>query len=140
MREMVSGANIDLAAPGDGAHAVVVSLRWSSPAGDGDADVSVLLLGADGKVRSDADFFFYNNPTAADGSVQLLGKIPAEEGDEDRITLDLAAIPGDVDRIAVTASRYEGAASGSRLHWRTWPTPRAAGTCSTAGSTSATAA
>ncbi|MFF4742466.1 TerD family protein [Streptomyces sp. NPDC001268] len=109
MREMVSGANIDLADPGDGAHAVVVSLRWSSPAGDGDADVSVLLLGADGKVRSDADFFFYNNPTAADGSVQLLGKIPAEEGDEDRITLDLAAIPGDVDRIVVTASRYEGA-------------------------------
>ncbi len=65
----------------------MVSLGWSSPTGEGDADVSVLLLTADGKVRSDADFYFYNNPVAADGSVQLLGKTPTADGNEDRISL-----------------------------------------------------
>ena len=45
----------------------MMSLSWGSPTGEGDADVSVLLLTADGKVRSDGDFYFYNNPVAADG-------------------------------------------------------------------------
>lgn len=76
MREMTKGTNVGLAALSDDAGAVVAGLGWSSATGDGDADVSVLLLGPDGKVRSDADFYFYNNPAAGDGSVQLLGKTP----------------------------------------------------------------
>ncbi|XUL94218.1 TerD family protein [Streptomyces galilaeus] len=80
-----------------------------SPTGEGDADVSVLLLTGDGKVRSDGDFYFYNNPVAADGSVQLLGKAPTADGSEDRITFDLTAIPAGVEQIVVAASRYESA-------------------------------
>ncbi|MGW1267800.1 TerD family protein [Streptomyces sp. NPDC002491] len=106
---MVKGANVGLAALSENTDAVVVSLGWASPTGEGDADVSVLLLNADGKVRSDADFYFYNHPVAPDGSVQLLGKAPAGEGSEDRIGFDLTAIPADVERIVVAASRYEGA-------------------------------
>ncbi|WP_260475923.1 TerD family protein, partial [Streptomyces sp. WAC 06725] len=90
----------------------MVSLGWSSPTGEGDADVSVLLLTADGKVRSDADFYFYNNPVAADGSVQLLGKTPTSDGNEDRITFDLTAIPADVEQVVVAASRYNGGRFG----------------------------
>lgn len=112
MREMTKGANVGLAELSDEAGAVVASLSWSSSAGDGDADVSVLLLDADGKVRSDADFFFYNHPAAADGSVQLLGKTPTASGSEDRISLDLTAVPDDVDRLVVAASRYGGAHFG----------------------------
>ncbi|MGW2654310.1 TerD family protein [Streptomyces sp. NPDC001478] len=112
MRELTKGANVGLAELSDDAGAVVASLSWSSSAGDGDADVSVLLLDADGKVRSDADFFFYNNPAAADGSVQLLGKTPTASGSEDRISLDLTAVPDDVDRLVVAASRYGGAHFG----------------------------
>jgi hypothetical protein len=41
--------------------------------------------------------------------VQLLGKAPTADGNEDRITFDLTAIPADVERIVVAASRYEGA-------------------------------
>lgn len=66
-----------------------------------------------GKVRSDADFYFYNNPVAADGSVQLLGKEPTGDGSEDRISFDLTAVPADVERIVVAASRYEGARFGA---------------------------
>ncbi|WP_405605566.1 TerD family protein [Streptomyces sp. NBC_01410] len=112
MREMAKGSNVGLAALSDDTGSVVVSLRWSSAAGDGDADVSVLLLDGNGKVRSDADFFFYNNPAAADGSVQLLGKTPTDSGSEDRISLDLTAVPDDVHRIVVAASQYGGSCFG----------------------------
>ncbi|EFD68260.1 conserved hypothetical protein [Streptomyces lividans TK24] len=96
----------------DSVGSVIVSLGWASPTGEGDADVSVLLLGGQGKVRSDADFYFYNNAVAADGSVQLLGKAPTGEGSEDRIVFDLTAIPPDVERAVVAASRYGGARFG----------------------------
>ncbi|MFI1851329.1 TerD family protein [Streptomyces sp. NPDC020480] len=112
MREMVKGSNVSLAALSENVGSVIVSLSWGSPTGEGDADVSVLLLDANGKVRSDADFCFYNHPVAADGSVQLLGKTPTADGSEDRITFDLTAVPSEVDRIVVAASRYESARFG----------------------------
>ncbi|MFG6295839.1 TerD family protein, partial [Streptomyces rochei] len=82
------------------------------PTGEGDADVSVLLLDANGKVRSDGDFYFYNHPVADDGSVQLLGKTPTADGSEDRISFDLTAVPSGIDRIVVAASRYGEARFG----------------------------
>ncbi|SDT82185.1 Stress response protein SCP2 [Streptomyces sp. TLI_053] len=112
---MVKGANVGLAAlsEGDGSvDAVTVILGWSSPSGDGDADVSVLLLTDEGKVRDNADFFFYNNPTAADGSVQLLGQSPTEVGTEDRIQLDLTAVPDGIERLVIAASRHQRAPFG----------------------------
>ncbi|NED11575.1 TerD family protein [Streptomyces sp. SID9124] len=109
---MTKGANVGLADLSEDAGSVIASLSWSSTAGDGDADVSVLLLDGNGKVRSDADFFYYNNPSATDGSVQLLGKTPTDGGSEDRISLDLTAVPEDVERLVVAASRYGGSRFG----------------------------
>ncbi|MFJ3663323.1 TerD family protein [Streptomyces sp. NPDC090119] len=112
MQELAKGANVTLAALSESVDSVVVALDWASPTGEGDADVSVLLLNSDGKVRSDADFYFYNNPVAPDGSVQLLGKTPTGDGSQDRIGFDLTALPDEVARIVVAASRYEGAHFG----------------------------
>ncbi|MEC4019456.1 TerD family protein [Streptomyces sp. H27-D2] len=112
MHTLVKGANVALAALSENSDSVVISLGWSSPGGDGDADVSVLLLDKSQKVRSNADFFFYNNPAAADGSVQLLGQSPSESGSEDRIQCDLTAIPADVERIVIAASRHQRAEFG----------------------------
>ena len=109
---MVKGANVALGDLSDDVGSVIVSLGWATPTGEGDADVSVLLLDANGKVRSDSDFYFYNHPVASDGSVQLLGKTPTAEGSEDRISFDLTAVPGDVERIVVAASRYDGGGFG----------------------------
>ncbi|MFC4331323.1 TerD family protein [Streptomyces andamanensis] len=109
---MIKGANVSLAALSEDTGSVLVGLGWGSPTGEGDADVSVLLLDANGKVRSDADFYFYNNPVAADGSVQLLGKTPTADGSEDRISFDLSAVPAGVDRVVVAASRYGRARFG----------------------------
>jgi Uncharacterized proteins involved in stress response, homologs of TerZ and putative cAMP-binding protein CABP1 len=57
------------------------------------ADVSALLLGADGKVRSDHDLVFYNHPTQDGVSVEG----PA-------VTADLPHLPADVHRVVVLAS------------------------------------
>lgn len=112
MQEITKGANVSLTALSEDAGAVVVSLSWTSSSGAGDADVSVLLLDGNDKIRSENDFYFYNNPAAADGSVQLLGKTPTDNGDEDRISVDLTAVPEEVARIVVAASRYGGARFG----------------------------
>ncbi|MEU9914937.1 TerD family protein [Streptomyces sp. NPDC051001] len=109
---MTKGSNTALSALSENTGSVIVSLGWSSTGGDGDADVSVLLLGPDGKVRSDADFYFYNNPVSADGSVHLLDKTPTEDGNEDRISFDLTVVAPEVDRVVVAASRYGGAHFG----------------------------
>ncbi|MER6254124.1 TerD family protein [Streptomyces sp. NPDC001584] len=112
MQEISKGANVSLTALSEDAGAVVVSLGWTSATGAGDADVSVLLLDENGKIRSENDFYFYNHPAAVDGSVQLLGKTPTSNGDEDRISVDLTAVPEDVARIVVAASQYGGARFG----------------------------
>ncbi|MGW8982131.1 TerD family protein [Streptomyces parvus] len=109
---MVKGANVGLATLSEDVGSVVVSLGWSSTTGEGDADVSVLLLDGDGKVRSDVDFCFYNNPVAGNGSVQLLGKTPTADGSEDRISFDLDAVPQEIEKVVVAASRYEGSRFG----------------------------
>ncbi|MFI2644788.1 TerD family protein [Streptomyces sp. NPDC018610] len=109
---MIKGSNVSLGALSENVGSVLVSLGWGSPTGEGDADVSVLLLDVNGKVRSDADFYFYNNPVAADGSVQLLGKTPTADGNEDRISFDLTAVPPEVERVVVAASRYGEARFG----------------------------
>jgi stress response protein SCP2 len=59
-------------------------------------DVSGLLLGEQGKVRSDDDFVFYNQPTAPG--------VRHSSGAADTITVDTGAVPADVHKIVVTAS------------------------------------
>ena len=115
MQEMVKGTNVSLAALSEDTGSVILSLSWSSPTGDADADVSVIRLAATGKVRSDADFFFYNNPADADGSVQLLGRAPSVNGDKDRISVDLEATPTDVEdvRLMVFGDAAERALQGA---------------------------
>ncbi|MEV5875072.1 TerD family protein [Streptomyces sp. NPDC052101] len=62
-------------------------------------DVSGLLLTADGKVRSDEDFIFYNQP-AGPGVAYASGG----GAKPDAITVDTAAVPPDIEKIVVTAS------------------------------------
>ncbi|MFK0169891.1 TerD family protein [Streptomyces sp. NPDC090306] len=62
-------------------------------------DVSGLLLTADGKVRSDDDFIFYNQP-AGPGVTYTSGGGTAP----DAITVDTSAVPPGIEKIVVTAS------------------------------------
>ncbi|MFG2589117.1 TerD family protein [Streptomyces sp. NPDC048438] len=112
MQKMVKGANVGLAALGEDVASVVMSLGWSSAAGEGEVDVSVLLLDGNGKVRGDGGLCSLGNPVVGNGSVRLLGKTPTADGSVDRIGFDLDAVPADVEQIVVAASRYGGSRFG----------------------------
>ncbi|GGX79324.1 transport-associated protein [Streptomyces minutiscleroticus] len=62
-------------------------------------DVSGLLLTADGKVRSDDDFIFYNQPSGPGVTYRSGGGAAP-----DAITVDTAAVPPGIEKIVVTAS------------------------------------
>ncbi|WP_405494269.1 TerD family protein [Streptomyces sp. NBC_00096] len=62
-------------------------------------DVSGLLLAADGKVRSDADFIFFNQPAGPGVSYQSGGGTAP-----DSITVDTGSVPAGIERIVITAS------------------------------------
>ncbi|MGW3116103.1 TerD family protein [Streptomyces sp. NPDC001107] len=62
-------------------------------------DVSGLLLTADGKVRSDDDFIFYNQPVGPGVTYRSGGGTAP-----DAITVDTAAVPPGIEKIVVTAS------------------------------------
>ena len=98
------GGNVNLSKEAPSLKKLVIGLGWDPRATDGaafDIDGSVFLLKADGKVRSDADFIFYNNLKSTDGSVVHLGDNTsgAGEGDDEKITIDLAAVPADIEKI-----------------------------------------
>ncbi|TQM25434.1 stress response protein SCP2 [Nocardia bhagyanarayanae] len=69
-----------------------------------EVDASALLLGADRRVGSDADFIFYNQPESTDGSVRFLGTSATEEGAQARIAIDLSAVPDSVHTVALAGS------------------------------------
>ncbi|GAB3855625.1 TerD family protein [Dactylosporangium cerinum] len=62
-------------------------------------DLSALLLAETGRVRSDGDFVFYNQP-AAPGLTWLTGGA----GGAQRVEIDLSAIPADVARVIAVIS------------------------------------
>ncbi|WP_454356742.1 TerD family protein [Streptomyces calvus] len=62
-------------------------------------DVSGLLLTADGKVRSDDDFIFYNQPSGPGVTYRSGGGTTP-----DAITVDTTALPPGIEKIVVTAS------------------------------------
>uniref|UniRef100_UPI000A45E6C8 TerD family protein n=1 Tax=Streptomyces atriruber TaxID=545121 RepID=UPI000A45E6C8 len=62
-------------------------------------DVSGLLLTADGKVRSDDDFIFFNQPSGPGVTYQSGGGTTP-----DKVTVDTAAVPPGIEKIVVTAS------------------------------------
>ncbi|NMM92574.1 hypothetical protein B2J88_51555 [Rhodococcus sp. SRB_17] len=69
-----------------------------------DADLSALLLAADGKVRGDFDFVFYNQTESRDDSTHHGGKRLAGTSIEDRITVDLHRLDQEIERIAIVLS------------------------------------
>ncbi|ODU05587.1 MAG: hypothetical protein ABS81_07050 [Pseudonocardia sp. SCN 72-86] len=76
-----------------------------------EADLTLLLLGSDEKVRSDADFVFYNQPAAARGAVRLVGRHRDGGRTVDRAAVFLAAVPDEVRRVAVSISTAVGGGS-----------------------------
>ncbi|MEW1600704.1 TerD family protein [Streptomyces sp. NPDC093808] len=90
------------------ATALRVDVGWSSGPGVPDADASALLL-AGGKVCSDGDFVFYNQPAHASGAVRHEGKRQAGGRVTDTLLVDLARVEPGVESVVLAASSDGGA-------------------------------
>ncbi|MFB7874220.1 TerD family protein [Nocardia sp. NPDC056064] len=85
--EVTKGSKTDL-----GERRYTIRLDLAEPAGA--VDVSAVLVTADGVVRSDADFVFFNNPVA-----------PGVRMESDAVvSVDLAALPADIHRVVIAGS------------------------------------
>ncbi|MEV0252579.1 TerD family protein [Nocardia sp. NPDC050712] len=97
---MMKGANVPVPMP-----VVRIELGWQSGPGV-DADASALLL-VGGKVRSDSDFVFYNQPQHASGAVRHEGK---QQGPTvlDQLWADLGRVEPQIETIVIAASADGG--------------------------------
>jgi len=107
------GGNVNLSKEAPGLSAVQVGLGWDVRSTDGNAfdlDASAFLVKADGKVRGDSDFIFYNNLKSSDGAVQHAGdnRTGVGEGDDEVVNVDLAKMPAEVDKVAFAVTIHEG--------------------------------
>lgn len=115
---LTKGQRVSLEKVAPGLSEVFVGLGWDVKATDTgcdfDLDSSVFLLGANGKLISEAHFIFYNNLTSpeADKSIQHMGDnlTGAGEGDDEVIKIDLKKVPSDIQTIVVTVTIHEAEA------------------------------
>lgn len=110
------GANVNLtkAAAEVGLAALTVGLGWDARATDGaqfDLDAVVFLVKADGKVRNDKDFIFFNNKTDIDGSVVHQGDnlTGQGDGDDEQVKIDVTKVPADVEQIFFAVTIHQAA-------------------------------
>ncbi|MEV6575179.1 VWA domain-containing protein [Streptomyces sp. NPDC051577] len=99
MTSLSKGANLPV--PASSVRAV---LGWSAGPGVPDVDASALLLAGDGRVRSDGDFVFYNQPRHSSDAVRHLGKQPGA----DSLRVDLTALEPGIERVVLCASADGG--------------------------------
>ncbi|WP_280494243.1 TerD family protein [Nocardia asiatica] len=99
---MPKGANVPVPSS-----AVRIEVGWRAGAEAPDADASALLV-ASGKVRSDRDFVFYNQPAHHSGAVRHEGKRPGSVV-LDVLSADLARVESQIDGVVIAASTEGGA-------------------------------
>lgn len=111
------GANVNLSKEAPGLNKIVVGLGWDSRATDGaafDLDASAFLLKADGKVRNDGDFCFYNNKKVADGAIEHTGdNLTGDgdgDGDDEKVKVELNKVPADIERVVFSVTIHEAEA------------------------------
>lgn len=91
---------------------LTLGFAWTPPAGrDVDADASAYLLTATGKVRSDADMVFYNQPDGGGGAVRFVATAGARGGFE----VDPAKLPAEIERVVFCVTVHEAQAKGQTL-------------------------
>lgn len=106
------GGNLSLTKTDPSLSKILIGLGWDERSTDGNAfdlDASAFLLNSSGKVRSDADFIFYNQLRSAEGSVEHTGdnRSGQGDGDDEVIKVDLSRVPADVDKIVMTVTIHD---------------------------------
>jgi tellurium resistance protein TerD len=106
------GGNLSLSKTDPTLKNILVGLGWDArpTAGtDFDLDASAFMVKADGKVRNDADFIFYNQMRSSCGSVEHTGdnRTGAGEGDDEALIVLLDKVPADIQRIIFTVTIHD---------------------------------
>lgn len=108
------GQKVDLTKTNPGLQVVVAGLGWdiSQSHSQYDLDASVFLLGPSGKVQSDQDFIFYNNPSGGNGSIIYTGdnRTGAGVSDDEQIRINLSNVPQSIHRIAFSITIHDAQA------------------------------
>jgi stress response protein SCP2 len=103
MPSMTKGSNIPVTAG-----SVRAVLSWTAGAGIPDVDASALLLRDNGKVHTDDDFVFYNQPHHPSGGVRHKAKAPTGSGFTESVLVNLSDLDPSVDRVVIAASADGG--------------------------------
>jgi tellurium resistance protein TerD len=109
---IAKGGNVSLSKEAPGLTKILIGLGWDARSTDGadfDLDASAFLVGESGKVRSDADFIFYNQLKSSDGSVEHTGdNLTGEgEGDDEAIKVDLSRVAAEIQKVAVAVTIHD---------------------------------
>lgn len=109
------GGNLSLSKSEPSLTRVSIGLGWQARAtagADFDLDASCFLLDASGKMRSDADFVFYNQLKTPDGSVEHQGDvlIGSGAGDDEQIIVELGRVSPAVSKLVFTVTIHDATA------------------------------
>lgn len=109
------GANVNLSKTAPSLNKILVGLGWdarTTSGADFDLDASLFMVGENGKVRSDADFIFYNQTHSACGAIEHTGdnRTGAGEGDDESIKVELGKVPANVQKLAIAVTIHEAEA------------------------------
>lgn len=110
---LTKGQKVDLTKGNPSLKKIIVGLGWDTNMYDSgasfDLDAAAFLLGANGKVITEADFVFYGNLKHASGAVAHMGdNLTGEgDGDDEQILVDLSLVPTSVEKIAFTVTIYD---------------------------------
>ena len=118
--ELTRGGNLSLEKASPGLTNIVVGLGWDERSTDGanfDLDASAFLLNEGEKVRSDADFIFYNQLRSSDGSIEHTGDnlTGAGEGDDESLKIQLPGVPQDVAKVSFTVTINDAEKNGQNF-------------------------
>ncbi len=109
---LAKGGNVSLTKLDPKLEQLTVGLGWNPRITDGaafDLDASAFLLTTTGKVRSEADFIFFNNLKSACGAVVHSGdNLTGEgEGDDEQIGVNLTKLAADLVKLTICVTIYD---------------------------------
>jgi tellurium resistance protein TerD len=86
-----------------------IGLGWTTPFDRFDLDASALLLNANGKLDSERDMVFYNNPASSNRAVTTKGdnRSGVGEGDDESIVINLEQVPDTVRSIVILVTIHK---------------------------------
>lgn len=106
------GGNVSLSRLTSNLQHILIGLGWDARSTVGasfDLDASLFMVGASGKVLSDAHLIFYNQQHSPCGSVEHTGdnSTGAGDGDDESLKVDLSKVPPECQKLVITITIHD---------------------------------